>query len=410
LPAAEDTTQDPAAVLLDRAALLTAARRAGRMPDQAEPPPVAGPDPRPVVSPRAGRRLARMLGGEHLDLLAEWLTAATARGLRPPPQLLPALLDGARRGGSADWDLPRLAAEAGGPRARWLAGLNPDWQFVLAETPTGDEAWRLGTASQRGAYLTALRARDPGAARELIADSWASAGTAERVMFIKVMTRGLSSADEPLLEAARHDGMASVRTMAADALIALPGTALSQRNAEVAVRRLRLEQDRRGPRLVLVPPTTPDAALQRTAITPSLDAAGSGLAPTVGMTFHIVARTQLRTWTQEFGLTAAQIVAVPAGEWAPALFTAWSKAAVGQGNHEWMAALIGQALTGRPPKTAAEIQALDALVRHADPALGAPDALPGPRPDAPPGVGAALRVLRFRYEMLKELAHDHGDG
>jgi hypothetical protein len=101
---------------------------------------------------------------------------------------------------------------------------------------------------------------------------------------------------------------------------------------------------------------------------------------------------------------------LPAGEWAPSLFIAWSRAALWQRDHEWIAALIGQALTGRPPKTAAEIQALDALVRHADPALGAPDALPGPRPDAPPAIGAALSVLRFRYEMLKELAHDHSDG
>ena len=69
---------DPAAVLLDRAALLTAARRAGRRPGQAEPLPMCEPDPRPLVSRGAGRRLARMLGGEHPDLLAEWL--ATDKG------------------------------------------------------------------------------------------------------------------------------------------------------------------------------------------------------------------------------------------------------------------------------------------------------------------------------------------
>jgi hypothetical protein len=402
--------QDPAAVLLDRAALLTAARRAGRWPDPVEPPPVCEPDPRPLVSRAAGRRLARMLGGEHPDLLAEWLTAVAARGLRPTPQSLPALLDRARRAGPADSGLPRLVAEAGGPRARWLAGLNPDWQFVLAETQAGDGAWRLGTASQRRAHLTALRARDPGAARELIAGSWAAAGPDERVMFVNVMADGLSLADEPLLEAALNDGTASVRRMAADVLIALPGSALSLRFAKVAVRRLRLEQDGRGPRLVFVRPTASDAAMQRDGITPGLDAADSGLALKGGLTFHVVARTQLRTWTREFGLTAAQIVAIPAGEWASSLFIAWSRAALWQRDHDWMAALIGQALAGRPPETAAEIQALDKLVRRADPALGAPDSLPGPRPDAPPAVGAALSVLRFRYEMLKELTHDHGDG
>jgi len=73
---------DPAALLLDRAALLTVARRGGRPAGHAEPPPEAEPDPAPAVSPAAGRRLARMLGGEHPDLLAEWLTAVVARDRR----------------------------------------------------------------------------------------------------------------------------------------------------------------------------------------------------------------------------------------------------------------------------------------------------------------------------------------
>ncbi len=173
--AAGSAPPDPAEALLDRAALLTAARRAGRMPEHAEPPPAAGPDPRPAVSQAAGRRLARMLGGEHLTLLDEWLTVAVARGLRPPEQLLPALLEMGRRTRAADAERRHLLVTAGGPRARWLAGLNPDWAFV-AETPPqaipGDDAWRLGDTGQRRGYLTALRAADPDAARELVTASW----------------------------------------------------------------------------------------------------------------------------------------------------------------------------------------------------------------------------------------------
>ncbi len=136
----DQTSQDtdPAAALLDHAALLTAARRAGRLPDHVEPPPAAEPDPRPMVSPAAGRRLARILGGENSDLLVEWLTAVAVRGLRPPAQFLPALLDRARRSSSVNPDpdearLRGLVAVAGGSRARWLAGLNPAWAYLLAE-------------------------------------------------------------------------------------------------------------------------------------------------------------------------------------------------------------------------------------------------------------------------------------
>jgi hypothetical protein len=406
---AEDGTGDPAAVLLDRAALLTVARRAGRRPGQAEPLPVSEADSRPVVSRAAGRRLARMLGGEHPDLLAEWLTAVAAGGLRPPPQLLPALLDRARRGGPADWALPGLVAEAGGPRARWLAGLNPDWEFVLAETLAGEDAWRLGTASQRRAYLTALRARDPVAARELIAGSWAAAGPDERVMFVSAMADGLSLADEPLLEAALDDGAAFVRKMAADVLSALPGSALSRRMAERARCWLRMEEGARGPYLVFVPPTGSDATMRRDGITPGPGPGVSAPTDRTGLVLETVARTPLRTWTQEFGLTAAQIVAVPAGDLAPWLFIGWSRAAFSQRDQEWVAALIDRALAGRPPVTAA-LAELSRLIRQADPQLGAPDVLRGPGPQAPPPLWSAMTRLRFRYKMLKELAHDHGDG
>ena len=117
LPRGEDDAGDPAAVLLDRAALVTAARRAGRRPDQAQPLPECENDPRPAVSPAAADRLARMLTGEYSGLLAEWLTVAVARGLRPPPQFLPALLDRARRDGRAGSGLT-----APGDRGRRPAG------------------------------------------------------------------------------------------------------------------------------------------------------------------------------------------------------------------------------------------------------------------------------------------------
>jgi hypothetical protein len=173
-PAQAPVQADPAAELLDRAALLTAARRAGVRPVHAEPPPAAAQDSRPVVSPAASRRLARILGGDPAasgtggsgeatsgrpELLTEWLIAVVACGLRPPPEFLPALLDLARRGSAAQRDaaqrdtgqhdpggtrradeiwLPELILAAGGPRAFWLAGLNPAWARLLTiEVPAG---------------------------------------------------------------------------------------------------------------------------------------------------------------------------------------------------------------------------------------------------------------------------------
>ncbi len=403
---------DPAETLLDQAVLLTAARRAGRPAGHAEPLPAAGPDPRPLVSPAAGDRLAWMLRGENPDLLTEWLAAAVARGLRVPAQLLPGLLDRARRVSPADPELQRLAAAAGGPRARWLAGLNAEWTFAAADTPAGDDAWRLGDAGQRRAYLTALRAADPGRARDMITAGWDAAGAAERAMFLSALAAGpaLRPADEPLLEAALSDRADEVRSRAAYLLASLPGSALGRRMAGRGLRGLRLEAGPRGPRLIASPLAECDASMRRDGIAPGPAAGRSQLADRTRLMLEVVARTPLPTWTDAFALGPAAILAVPSGDWAPVLFVGWSRAAIAQRNQDWAAALISEALTGRPPATPAENLALSRLARRADPALGAPDVLAGPEPGAPLAVRAAIRVLRFRYDMLKELDVDHSHG
>jgi hypothetical protein len=144
-PGAPVPPADPAGALLDHAALLTVARRAGQLAESAEPPEPAAADPRPAVSAAAGRRLRRILGGEAAssggtELLHEWLAAVVDRGLRPPPQYVPALLDRARRVAASNPDpdqarLRGLVTVAGGPRALWLADLNPAWSWLLAAPP-----------------------------------------------------------------------------------------------------------------------------------------------------------------------------------------------------------------------------------------------------------------------------------
>ncbi len=410
VPIPADPPADPAAILLDRAALLTVARRGGRLPERTDPLPAAEPDPLPAVSPAAGRRLALMLRGEYPDLLTEWLSAAVTRELRVPAHLLPALLDRARRVSPADSELRRLAALAGGSRARWLAGLNPDWKFVTAHASADDDAWRLGDADQRRGYLTALRADDPGAARELITANWDAAGPEERIMFVNVMAGGLSVADEPLLEPALDDRSAWVRKMAADVLAVLPGSALGQRMAERARGCLRIEGGARGTRVITIPPIELDTAMRRDGITPRPGGGSLHLDDRTHLMLEVVARTPLGTWTGGFGRSAEQILAVPAGGWAPVLFTGWSRAAMAQRDQEWMAALINLALADGPPGTPYGAETLRQLVRRVDPAIGAPENTASRGAEPPPAVRDAITVLRFRHDMLKELDYDHSAG
>ena len=93
---ASDT--DAAVALLDRAAAVVAAQRAGvrPAPPLAVPPP-APVDARPPCPPGAALRLDRMLRGEHDILLPEWFALCDARGVQLPWVLLPVLLLRGRR-------------------------------------------------------------------------------------------------------------------------------------------------------------------------------------------------------------------------------------------------------------------------------------------------------------------------
>ena len=136
---------------------------------------------------------------------------------------------------------------------------------------------------------------------------------------------------------------------AAYLLARLPGSALGQRMAERALGCLRLDRDIGGTRLVASPPAECDADMRRDGITPRPGAGRSQLADQAHLLLEVMARTPLRTWTGEFGRSAEQILAVPAGGWAPVLFTGWSRAAMAQRDQEWMAALINWAIAGGPP-------------------------------------------------------------
>lgn len=144
--------------LLDAAAVLAVARRAGTRPRrvaahepenegsaatatdqtaQAEtaphltrPHPMPA-DPRPVISIAAAARLRRILDG-YQKYLPEWLAAARASGSRIPPVFFPELLDLTRNNALIRPDVTVLLGEPG----RWLAGLNRSWAFFLTE-PAG---------------------------------------------------------------------------------------------------------------------------------------------------------------------------------------------------------------------------------------------------------------------------------
>ncbi|KMS66872.1 hypothetical protein ACM01_44765 [Streptomyces viridochromogenes] len=351
------------AALLDTAAVETVRRRAGLQPARAARRPRPAPDdPRPALPPAAARRLAMLLadrpgggGGRRgtapdlMELLPQWLATVNDRGFAPPPETLPALLDAAR----GRTDLRPAALAFAGPRAVWLARLNPDWRFALRATPGGGAAlpqlddpaevqqlWQEGLFAERVALLSAIRAREPAAARDLLATTWATERAEDRLMFLDSLRTGLGPPDEAFLEQALADRSRNVRATAAELLSALPGSALAARMAVRAGACVALDHTRDTPTIIVEAPHECDAGMERDGVVAKAPAGRGERSWWLG---QLVEAAPLAAWPGRLGgRTPGEIVTLPvADDWQGELHAAWCRAAVRQRDGAWARALLG---------------------------------------------------------------------
>ncbi|MFF1636849.1 DUF5691 domain-containing protein [Streptomyces sp. NPDC058246] len=350
--------------LLDAAAVETLRRRAGVRPARAATPPEpAARDPRAALPPAAARRLAMLLadrpgtggGGRRgtapdlMELLPQWLTLANARGFAAPPESLPALLDAAR----GRTDLRAAALAFAGPRALWLARLNQEWRFALRSSPGGGSAlpgpedaervqqlWQEGLFAERVALLSAIRAKDPDAARELLASTWPTERAEDRLMFLDSLRSGLCAADEPFLERALADRSRNVRATAAELLSALPASALAARMAARAGSCVAVDRTRDTPTIVVEAPHECDGGMERDGVVPKAPAGRGERSWWLG---QLVEAAPLGTWPERLGgRTPEEVVGLPvADDWRGELHAAWCRAAVRQRDPGWSRALLG---------------------------------------------------------------------
>ncbi|ARP74307.1 hypothetical protein LK07_21390 [Streptomyces pluripotens] len=349
--------------LLDAAAVATVRRRAGVRPAPPAPRPARAPeDPRPALPAPAARRLATLLadrsGGsgsgrrgsspDLMELLPQWLAAANAHGYAAPPQALPPLLDAAR----GRTDLRPAALAFAGPRALWLARLNPDWRFALRVVPGStalpgpDDAeavrrlWQEGLFAERVALLGTLRARRPAFGRDLLSSTWSAERAEDRLVFLDSLRTGLSTDDEPFLEQALGDRSRTVRATAAELLSALPDSALATRMAVRAAACVTLDRTGNSPAIAVEPPSACDLTMERDGAVATPPAGRGERSWWLG---QLVEAAPLGTWEERLGgRSAREIVALPVADgWQGELHAAWCRAAVRQGDATWSRALLG---------------------------------------------------------------------
>jgi hypothetical protein len=354
--AGEAAADDPADVLLEAAARLAVARRAGVLPAAGvtAPPPVPA-DPVPELPARAGYLLRR--AASDAELLADLLMMTAQAGYRAPAPLLPVLLDAAVRTAA----LRPAVTAAIGIRGRWLAAQRGEWGRAAdpSDAPATDDprAWETGSRAQRAGYLAALRDSEPAIARELLITSWPRESAEERAHLLGVLSRGLSPDDEKLLEAALDDRAASVRATARQLLSALPGSAFNQRAMQRAacVLRLRSQGARRWLEAALPDGPVPDGAASTGAAASggpfapaglARDGIGSGIpGPGIGagawLLTQLIAAVPLDAWASRWGLSAGELVTLPfEGSLRVEVFAGWRLAAIRQRHAGWAAALL----------------------------------------------------------------------
>ncbi|WP_150251097.1 DUF5691 domain-containing protein [Nocardiopsis deserti] len=342
--------------LLDRAALIAVRRAAGYTPATGIAPVEPGAeDERPEPGQAATTRLDGLLT-TRAELLPEWLELVAASGRRVAHSSVPALLEQ----GARDSQLRPALAAAVGTRGHWLAGLNPAWSYMLAESvPTdrfSERDWGCGTPGERRRALAALRATDPDRARELLGAVWAGLAKADlRRRLLETFATGLGPADAEFLDRALDDRSANVRGLALSLLTRLPDSV----HAELLRGRVRAHAslDAEGA-LRMDPACADDSAIRRALALAASDGRGEGTNQRQERMWALVTHTPLDVWpglvgTDPAGVFAA-VVKRPGGygrnNW---LFGALVNAVVVQRDAEWAGAVLGTvgAQTMRHPNT-----------------------------------------------------------
>ncbi len=333
---------DPAAVLLETAALLDVFARGGAVAGAGATDEPAEDDDRPLISSAAAARLARLLA-ERSPFLDEWFEVAGPRGMRAPETLCSLLLEQAK----ARTELREALLALAGSRGRWLAAQHPQWRNLVRARPDDTQVWSHGTPPERRAWLIALRRRDPRAAGAALARSWRSEPAHVRAELLAILADGLAPDDEPLLESALDDRRAEVRRIAADLLARLPDSAFAARMTQRATDWVSVADGH----LVADLSDRLDDAARRDGVADDtvhtayrLDGAPYGSA---GWLRRIIAATPLRHWEALFdGPGQAIRIGMPADLLGP-VTAGWADATLAQGDTRWAATLF-EVLTGTP--------------------------------------------------------------
>ena len=264
-------------------------------------------------------------------------------GATLPSKLLPAALDAGKRSTTLRGALLPVL----GPRGRWLAARNPDWEYASsAVRPThaaaevGQLAWQEASHSDRLAFFCQLRQQNPAAARELLLAGLGELPAKERIEFVIGVSVNLQPEDEVLLEPLLKDRSREVRATAASLLARLPDSVHARRLIAWLAPLVTLHKGLFGKKWMCEAPESADPAWAGAAIDAKRPP-NESLGERAWWLYQIARQVPLPWWTATTGMTAGQLITwAGKGDWKSALLRGW-RDRVDRDEPEWVEAMLG---------------------------------------------------------------------
>ena len=286
-------------------------------------------DDLPYCSQVSGKHLGMMLSGGYSRALPEWLKLLAETKKVVSPKYLHELLTLGKRNNHLRKDiLPVL-----GKRGIWLAGLNPDWNYVSGENT--DKIWKNGSLEAKKNLLKELRQSEPKKGREQLQNIWSKERAQERSILLEALEVSINVDDEPFLEDALDDRSKLVRDVAARLLAQIPESKLVKRMIE-RVRPL-LSLDSKGIEVELPKKCTVEMTqdgIDESKYIPSLGEKASLL-------LQMLACIPPSIWSNDWKRKPIELIKIVEGsKWEKLFLEAWITATVRSKDIVWAEALL----------------------------------------------------------------------
>ncbi|MEO1429363.1 MAG: DUF5691 domain-containing protein [Cyanobacteria bacterium J06633_8] len=286
-------------------------------------------DDLPYCSHTSEQHLGIMLSGEYSAILPEWLKLLADSKKVVSPKYLPELLSlGNRENHLRKYILPVL-----GKRGIWLAGQNPEWNYVSSEDT--DKIWKNGSLEARKSLLHELRQSEAEIGRLQLQSIWTKERAQERASLLEVLEIGLSVDDEIFLEDALEDRSKLVRDVAARLLAQIPESKLVNRMIE-RVRPL-LSLDRNEIKVILPKKCSLEMTqdgIDESKYIPSLGEKASLL-------LQMLSCVPPSIWSNDWQMTPDELIKIiENSKWEKVFLEAWTTAAIRSKDTVWAEALL----------------------------------------------------------------------